>query len=119
MIDVVTQETMSEQAIPENPIFEDTTTTPPVCEQEMIDAITQEPTSEHATPEKPELELGVAIPGEVQAKQELGIVVASNEDHNEVPPRVWDEGIHVKQEFVEFCARIRTPIQDRYRTTFR
>jgi hypothetical protein len=41
MIDVVTQEPASEQAIPENIIFEDTTTTP-VCEQEMTDAVKQE-----------------------------------------------------------------------------
>jgi hypothetical protein len=119
MTDVVTQEPVSEQAIPENPIFEDTTTTPPVCEQEMTDVVTQEPTSEHVAPKNPEPELGAAIPGEVRVKQEPGIEAAGNEAQNEVPPRGWAEGIPVKQEFVKFCARRRTPIQDRYRTTFR
>jgi hypothetical protein len=65
MTDVVTQEPVSEQVIPENPIFEDTTATPPVCEKEMTDVVTQEPASEHVAPENPEPELGAAIPGEV------------------------------------------------------
>ena len=85
-------------------------TTTPVCEQEMTDVVTHEPSSEHASPENFEPKLGVVIPGEVRVKQEPDIEAAVNESQNEVPPRGWAEEIPVKQEFVEFCGRRRTPI---------
>ena len=64
MIDNVTQVPTSQQSVPKNPIFEDTTTTPD-CEQEMTDVVTQEPVSEHVVIENPKPELGAATPREV------------------------------------------------------
>jgi hypothetical protein len=65
MTEAITKEPMSEQDFPENPMFEDTTTTPPVREKEMVNAVTQEPMSEHVAPENPEPKLYSSIPGEV------------------------------------------------------
>jgi len=46
----------------------------------------------------------------VKVKQEPSIEAVGNEAQNEVPHRGWAEEIPVKQEFIEFCARRRTPI---------